>query len=272
MTTIPTPVASVLTRNNVKVTGNAAGRPVVFVHGFGCSQEVWRHVIPYFEKEYKVVAFDHVGAGQSDLSAYDRGKYDSLHGYADDVNEIFEALDLSDAVYVGHSVSAMVGILASIQDPSRFGSLVLVGPSARYVDDGDYVGGFGASDIDSLLDTLDSNYLGWSSELAPIMMGNIDRPELAEELTQNFCSTNPDIARQFARVTFLSDNRRDLERVTVPTIVLQNTDDVIAPVAVGEYVHEHIAGSQYVMLTSTGHCPNLSDPAQLAREILSFIE
>jgi sigma-B regulation protein RsbQ len=258
-------------RNNVHVSGNPEGRPIVFAHGFGCSQEVWRHVAPLFEDEFTVVLFDHVGAGGSDLAAYDRGKYDSLHGYADDVLEILEDLDLSDAVYVGHSVSAMVGILAANHDGSRFGSLVLVGPSARYLDDVGYVGGFGKADIDSLLDSLDANYLGWSSALAPLMMGNGDRPELAEELTQNFCSTDPGIARQFARVTFLSDNRRDLARVTIPTLILQSTDDVIAPLKVGQFVHEQIAGSRMAVLTSTGHCPNLADPVQLAREIRAFL-
>ena len=263
--------ASAVVRNNVTVTGNPAGRPVVFAHGFGCSQEVWRNVTPYFETDYRVIVFDNVGAGRSDLSAYDRGKYDSLDGYAQDVLEIMNELDLADAVYVGHSVSAMVGVLASNRDPSRFGALVLVGPSARYVNDREYVGGFEQSDIDSMLDTLDLNYLGWSRAIAPIMMGNSDRPELGQELTDNFCSTDPAIARHFARVTFLSDNRRDLAAVTTPTLVLQCTDDVIAPEIVGQYVHDHIAGSTMVTMTATGHCPNLSDPAQLAREIRGYL-
>lgn len=258
-------------RNNVTVSGNPAGRPIVFAHGFGCSQEVWRYVTPWFAPDYRIVLFDHVGAGRSDLSAYDRGKYDSLHGYADDVLDIMADLDLTDAVYVGHSVSAMVGILAAIHDPARFGALVLVGPSARYVDDRDYRGGFGQDDIESMLDTLDSNYLGWSSVMAPVMMANSDRPDLGRELTDNFCTTDPMIAQHFARVTFLSDNRRDLARVTVPTLVMQSTDDVIAPLEVGEFVHSQIAGSEYVLLSSTGHCPNLSDPDQLAREIRTYL-
>ncbi|QNE47839.1 alpha/beta hydrolase [Glaciihabitans sp. INWT7] len=260
-----------LVRNNVRVLGNPNGRPIVFSHGFGCSQEVWRHMVPFFERDYRVVLFDHVGAGGSNLAAYDHGKYDSLDGYAQDVLEIIDALGLTQAVFVGHSVSAMVGILAANRDSSRFGALVLVGPSARYVDDAEYRGGFARADIDSLLDTLDSNYLGWSATIAPLMMGNSDRPELGRELTENFCTTDPTIARHFARVTFLSDNRRDLARVSVPTLVLQSREDVIAPAPVGRYVHEQISGSQLVMLTSSGHCPNLSDPAQLARRILDFI-
>jgi sigma-B regulation protein RsbQ len=261
-----------IARNNVTISGNLEGRPVIFAHGFGCSQEVWRNVTPQFLAEYKVVLFDHVGAGQSDLSAYDRAKYDSLDGYAEDVNDILAQLDLHDVVYVGHSVSSMIGVLAANRDPSRFGSLVLVSPSARYINDGDYVGGFERPDIEAMLDTLDSNYLGWSTTMAPVMMGNPDRPELAAELTDNFCSTDPTIARHFARVTFLSDNRRDLAAVGVPTLIVQCTDDVIAPVEVGEFVHESIAGSELVLISATGHCPNLSDPVQLAREIRTFLE
>jgi sigma-B regulation protein RsbQ len=258
-------------RNNVRVTGNPAGRPMLFAHGFGCSQEMWRFVAPAFEADYQVILFDHVGAGGSDLSAYDRGKYDSLHGYADDVVEIVEELDLHDVVFVGHSVSSIVGVLAANRAPSRFGALVLVGPSPRYINDGEYVGGFEQADIDSLLDALDSNYLDWSATLAPVIMGNSDRPELGEELTESFCSTNPAIARHFAHVTFLSDNRRDLSRVTTPTLILQCRDDAIAPLPVGEYVHSQIAGSSFVLLEATGHCPNLSHPEELAARMREYL-
>jgi sigma-B regulation protein RsbQ len=258
-------------RNNVMVSGNPEGRPMVFAHGFGCSQEVWRAVTPYFERDYKVIRFDHVGAGGSDIAAYDRSKYDSLHGYAADLLEILEAEDLTDVVYVGHSVSSMIGVLASIRDPSRFGALVLVGPSPRYINDDDYVGGYEQADIDGLLDSLDGNYLGWSAVMAPVIMGNSDRPQLGEELTESFCSVNPAIASQFARVTFLSDNRRDLADVTVPTLVLQCSDDVIAPLPVGRYVHDHIAGSEFVLLPVTGHMPNLSGPGELAQAISDYL-
>jgi sigma-B regulation protein RsbQ len=258
-------------RNNVRVSGNPQGRPIVFAHGFGCSQEMWRHVAPLFADEYQIILFDHVGAGGSDLSAYDRGKYDSLHGYADDVLEIIEELDLRDVVFVGHSVSSMIGVLASIREPSRFGALILVGPSPRYINDGNYVGGFEKEDIDSLLESLNSNYLGWSSVMAPVIMGNADRPELGEELASSFCRVDPAIASQFARVTFQSDNRTDLARVVTPTLVLQSSDDVIAPLPVGAFVHDQIARSQLVILTSTGHIPNLSDPEQLVAEIRAFL-
>lgn len=268
---VSAPALDILRRNNVNVSGDASGRPIVFAHGFGCSQQMWRDVAPGFVTDHRVVLFDHVGAGDSDLSAYDRRKYDSLHGYADDVLEILDALDLRDVVYVGHSVSSMVGVLAAIHDPSRFGALVLVGPSPRYLNDVGYVGGFDQADIEAMLDSLDANYLGWSSAMAPVIMGNSDRPELADELTTSFCLSDPAIARHFARVTFLSDNRRDLARVTTPTLVLQCTDDVIAPLTVGQYVHDSIAGSELVVMSATGHCPNLSDPGQLIAQIRTYL-
>jgi sigma-B regulation protein RsbQ len=271
VTSISPEKSRVSVRNNVTVLGNPNGRPIVFAHGFGCNQGVWREVYGPFLADYRVVLFDHVGAGGSDLSAYDFGKYDSLNGYADDVVEIFDDLDVRDAVYVGHSVSAMVGILAANEAPERFGSLVLLGPSPRYINDAHYVGGFEEEDIRALLDELDSNYLGWSAALAPLMMGNPDRPELGEELTDNFCSTDPTIARHFGRVTFLSDNRDDLDAVDVPTLILQSTNDIIAPDVVGRYVHEHITGSQFVTLSTTGHCPNLSGPAEVVEAIQAFL-
>ena len=261
----------VLRRNNVSVSGNPLGRPVVFAHGFGCSQEVWRDVLPYFLGDYKVVLIDLVGSGHSDLTAYDRGKYDSLNGYAVDVLQVLEALDLTDAVYVGHSVSATIGVLAANRNASRFGALVLVGPSPRYVNDGDYIGGFEQADIDSLLDSLDANYLGWSAVMAPVIIGNPDRPELGSALTTSFCSADPAIARHFAHVTFLSDNRRDLASVSLPTLVLQCSEDVIAPSTVGAYVHDQIEGSTLVQLTATGHMPSMADPDELAGEILAWL-
>lgn len=264
-------LSDVRQRNNVTVSGNPAGRPIVFAHGFGCSSEMWRDVAPRFEDEYLVVRFDNVGAGASDVSAYDRGKYDSLHGYAEDVLEILEDLDLSDVVFVGHSVSSMIGVLASTQKPERFGALVLVGPSPRYVNTEGYTGGFEQADIDSLLDSLDANYLGWSSAMAPLIMGNSSQPELGESLTESFCSTDPTIASHFARVTFLSDNRHDLARVSTPTLILQCQEDVIAPLEVGQYVHESIQGSSLVILDATGHCPNLSAPDEVTAEIRAFL-
>jgi sigma-B regulation protein RsbQ len=264
-------VPNVLERNRVTVRGVPSGRPMLFAHGFGCDQEMWRFVAPDFEVDHRVVLFDHVGSGRSDLAAYDPEKYGSLQGYADDVVEICSDLGLTDVVYVGHSVSSMIGVLAYRQAPELFGALVMVGPSPRYVDDGDYVGGFSRNDIVGLLDSLDSNHLGWSTQMAPVIMGNADRPELGEELTNSFCSTDPDIARQFARVTFLSDNRADLSAVRVPTLVLQCSADVIAPEPVGRYVHEHVPGSVFTQLAATGHCPNLSAPEETTAAIRAFL-
>ncbi len=244
---------------------------MLFAHGFGCDQHMWRHVAPAFEATHRVLLFDHVGAGRSDLSAYDPEKYSSLEGYAADVVEIVREHDLTDVVFVGHSVSAMIGVLAAAQEPDRFSRLVLVGPSPRYIDDGDYVGGFGKEDIDELIDSLDSNYLGWSAVMAPVIVGNPDRPELGEELTNSFCRTDPAIARQFARVTFYSDNRADLARVRTPALVLQCAEDPIAPTVVGRYVHENLPGSRFVQLTATGHCPNLSAPAETVDAIQAFV-
>jgi sigma-B regulation protein RsbQ len=261
----------VVDRNNVVVSGRPDGRPVVFAHGFGCDRNMWRYVAPEFEADHRVVLFDHVGAGHSDISAYDREKYGSLRGYVDDVLEILDALRLTGVVFVGHSVSAIIGVLAAAERPELFDRLVLVGPSPRYVDDQGYVGGFSRPDIEELLDSLDSNYLGWSAAMAPVIMGNPDRPELGTELTNSFCRTDPEIARHFARVTFLSDNRADLARVRTPALILQCSDDVIAPTAVGDYVHREMPGSTLVRLAATGHCPNLSAPQETVAAIKAYL-
>jgi len=260
-----------LRRNNVKLSGPEGGQAMIFAHGFGCDQNMWRFVTPAFEETYRIVLFDHVGAGQSDPSAYSRGKYESLKGYASDVLEICRELGLTRAIFVGHSVSAMIGVLAALQEPDRFERLVLVGPSPRYIDDEDYAGGFSREDIEGLLETLDSNYLGWSTAMAPVIMGNPDRPELGVELTNSFCRTNPEIAKHFARVTFLSDNRADLPRLTTRSLILQCRDDAIAPRSVGEYVHSQIPDSELVLLEATGHCPNLSAPQETIAAIQGFL-
>src|SRR3982075_135602 len=263
-------MASVIKRNNVHVRG-AGDRTMVFAHGFGCDQNMWRFVAPEFEGDFKVVLFDHVGAGGSDLSAYDARKYSTLFGYADDIVEIGRELNLKDAVFVGHSVSAMIGILASLKAPGMFGRLVLVGPSARYIDDIGYVGGFSEKQIDELLNFLEDNHMGWSAAMAPSIMGNPDRPELGEELTNSFCRTDPDIAKAFARVTFTSDNRSDLPEVSVPTLILQCKEDIIASTVVGEFVHRQIPASKMVVLDATGHCPNLSAPREVVSAIQAFV-
>jgi sigma-B regulation protein RsbQ len=258
-------------RNNVRTSGVPGARPIVFAHGFGCDQAMWRFVAPDFEVDHRVVLFDHVGAGGSDLSAYDPLKYGSLAGYAADVVDLCRGLELRDVVFVGHSVSAMIGVLALRQAPELFGALVMVGPNPRYVDDDPYVGGFSRPDIVALLDALEANHLGWSARMAPVIMGNPDRPELTAELTNSFCRTDPVIARQFARVTFLSDNRADLPAVRVPTLVLQCSQDVIAPDVVGRYVHENVPDSVFTRLAATGHCPHLSAPEETTAAIRAFL-
>jgi len=245
---------------------------MLLAHGFGCDQNMWRHVVPAFEQDFRVIRFDYVGHGQSDASAFDRTRYDSLDGYAEDVLQICEALAVEDAVFVGHSVSAMIGVLAAKKAPTRFSSMVMVGPSPRYLNDADYVGGFSREEIDGLLDFLDSNHLGWSSTMAPVIMGHPDRPELAAELTSSFCRTDPEIAKQFARVTFLSDNRADLAGIEVKCLILQCSNDVIAPLPVGEYLHATIPGSELVVLRATGHCPHLSDPAETISAMKAFLD
>jgi sigma-B regulation protein RsbQ len=262
---------SALLRNNVVVHGVPEARPMVFAHGFGCDQNMWRHVWPAFADDHRVVLFDHVGLGGSDAGAFDPTRYATLRGYAQDVLEICHELDLSDVVFVGHSVSSIIGILAAIEEPELFGRLVLVGPSPRYIDDADYRGGFSREDIDELLASMESNYLGWSRAMAPVIMGNGDRPELGEELTNSFCRADPEIARHFARVTFLSDNRGDLGQVAVPSLVLQCSHDAIAPAAVGRYVDDRLPDSRLVMLEATGHCPNLSAPDETIAAIRSFL-
>ena len=261
---------SVRARNNIQISGRGT-KPMIFAHGYGCDQNMWRFVAPGFEEDYRIILFDHVGAGKSDLSAFDRAKYGALDGYADDVLEICREVRAEGAIFVGHSVSAMIGVLAAIKEPGRFDKLVLIGPSPRYVNDDDYIGGFERNDIDELLDFLDSNYLGWSSTMAPVIMGNPDRPELGEELANSFCRTDPEIAKHFARVTFLSDNRADLPKVETSSLILQCAQDAIAPEAVGHYVHRHLPNSELVLMRATGHCPNLSAPEETYAAMRAFV-
>ena len=261
---------TVVQRNNVRISGNGP-KTMLFAHGFGCDQNMWRHMTPAFEESYRVVLFDHVGAGNSDITSYNREKYGTLDGYAVDVLEICDELRLKDVIFVGHSVSAMIGVLAARRQPQRFDALVLVGPSPRYINDDGYTGGFSRGDIEELLESLDSNYLGWSTAMAPAIMGNGDRPELGAELANSFCRTDPDIAAHFARVTFLSDNRQDLSAVDVPTLILQCTDDIIAPRSVGEFVQARMPRSELVYLNAVGHCPNLSAPVETTAAMKEFL-
>ncbi|HEX6243562.1 MAG TPA: alpha/beta hydrolase [Polyangiales bacterium] len=257
-------------RNNVHVIGFGS-RPLIFAHGYGCDQNMWRLLTPEFEREYRIILYDLTGAGRSDLSAYDRVRHGSLRGHALDLLEILADCTQEPAVFVGHSVSAMIGLLADIEAPHRFAAHVMIGPSPCYVNDGDYVGGFSRSDIDSLLETLDSNYLGWAGAMAPTIMGAPDHPELGQELTNSFCATDPEIAKHFARVTFLSDNRLDLPKLQTRTLILQCSDDVIAPLQVGDYLHAKIPNSSLRLVENIGHCPHLSAPRAIADAMKAFL-
>jgi sigma-B regulation protein RsbQ len=261
---------SIVQRNNVKVLGNGS-RPLMFAHGYGCDQNMWRAMVPAFEADYKIILFDYVGAGLSDPSAFHRTRYSTLNGYAADVLEIIDDLHLTHVNFVGHSVSSMIGALASIKRPELFENLIMIGPSPCYINDGDYVGGFAKADIEDLLDMLDKNHLGWSAMMAPIIMGNSDRPELTAELEASFCRTDPVFAQHFARVTFLSDNRADLNQVTTRTLILQCAEDSIAPKTVGEYVHRCLPNSELVIMGATGHCPHLSAPSTVSKAMQGFL-
>ena len=267
-----TTTMSVSQRNNVRVFGKGA-QPMLFAHGFGCDQHMWRYITPAFENDYKIILFDYVGSGKSDLSAYNPQRYSSLQGYAQDVLEICRELKLQDVIFVGHSVSSMIGALAAIEAPEFFDRLVMVGPSPSYINDGPYIGGFERKDIEGLLETMEKNYIGWANFLAPQIMGHGDRPELGQELTESFCSTDPVIARQFAEATFYSDNREDLRKVKTPCLVLQCSEDIIAPVEVGQYLAGHLPNSVLRVMKATGHCPHMSEPEEtivLIREYLSL--
>ncbi|RYF96641.1 MAG: alpha/beta hydrolase [Chitinophagaceae bacterium] len=257
-------------RNNVKITGSG-DQPMLFAHGFGCDQAMWGSVIPFFEKDYRIITFDYVGHGKSDMSGYNPHRYSSLHGYAQDVLDIITELDLNKVIFVGHSVSCMIGMLAAIQSPEHFSELIMVGPSPHYLNDSGYHGGFERTEILELLEGMSANYRGWSGAMAPAIMGNADRPELGAELTASFCSTDPAVARQFAEVTFLSDNREDLRYSPVPALILQCADDIIAPGSVGKYLSEHLPDSSIVFLSATGHCPHMSAPEETAAAINDYL-
>ncbi|MBB5180193.1 sigma-B regulation protein RsbQ [Planomicrobium koreense] len=261
----------VIHRNNIKIYGNGE-KTLLFGHGFGCDQEVWSGVAPAFTEQYRVVLFDYVGSGQSDKSQYSIERYNSLHGYKQDLLDVCDELQLKNILFVGHSVSSMIGMLASIERPELFEKLVMIGPSPYYLNDEDYQGGFDQSDIAELLDMMEINYKEWAKYLAPVVMQNEERPGLAQEFEQILCANDPVIARKFAEVTFLSDVRSELSKVHVPTLILQPQFDAIAPPNVSQYVHEHIDGSQLVVMEAMGHNPHLSDPEETVYCIKDFLE
>lgn len=263
-------VSGITQRNNVRITGEGT-KVILFAHGFGCDQNMWRFIIPSYEKNYKVVLFDYVGCGKSDLSSYNEERYSTLNGYAEDIIEICKELDLKDVIFVGHSVSSMIGVLAYVQAPELFERMIFICPSPRYINDLGYVGGFEKKDLEDLLEVMDSNYIGWSSFLAPVVMKNPDMPELTEELQKSFCSIEPRITKKFAEVTFFSDNRNDLRKIKIPTLILQCSDDAIAPDEVGDYVHDNIKNSTLTKMEATGHCPHMSHPQETIDKMDEFL-
>lgn len=261
----------VLRRNNVTVKGDGE-QVLLFAHGFGCDQQMWRYVTPPFERDYKVVLFDYVGCGKSDIIQYNPNRYDSLHGYALDILEICEALQLREVILIGHSVSAVIGLLASIQKPEYFKAHILVCPSACYINKPGYYGGFEEADLEELMEVMDSNYLGWSNYLAPVVMKNADKPDLTEELAKSFCSMDKEITQNFARATFFSDNREDLAKVQQPCLILQCAEDDIASEKVGEYVHSKLKDSQIRYMKATGHCPHMSHPEETILYMTEYLQ
>jgi sigma-B regulation protein RsbQ len=261
---------SVSLRHHVKVAGSGPAT-LVFAHGFGCDQNMWRMLAPRYASRFKTVTFDWVGSGKSDLAAYDSSKYASLKGYAADLLDVVDEFAAGPVIFVGHSVSAMIGLLAGVEAPHKLAAHIMIGPSPSYINDGDYVGGFTRNDIDGLLDMLESNYLGWASSMAPAIMGAPERPELGEELASSFCRTDPDIAKQFARVTFLSDNRLDVPKLAAPSLIIQSREDIIAPLAVGEYLQRMLPNGTLRVVDNVGHCPHLSAPSASAAAIDEFL-
>lgn len=259
-----------MTRNNIHIHGQGR-RPMVFAHGLGCDQTMWRMIARAFETDHKIVLFDHVGSGGSDRAAYDRSRYQSLQGYAEDLLELYAALDLRDSIFVGHSVSGMIGLLAANRAPERFSRLIMLGPSPRYLDDGGYVGGFGRGDIENLLKIMSMDYVAWSKQMAVAAMARPDRPELVNELTSSFANADPHIMRHFAEVTFLSDTRAELPHCQTPTLIMQCQNDIVVPLAVGEYLQHTLPNSRQVLMRATGHYPHLSAPDETIQVIRDYL-
>lgn len=261
----------VFKKNNINIFGKGT-QPMLFAHGYGCNQEMWRLVTPAFEEDYQIHLFDHVGSGESQVEKYDFSKYKSLQGYADDLIDICDSLSLKRSVLVAHSVSSMIATLAAVSRPDLFDKLIMIGPSPRYINEGEYFGGFDQQDIDELIETLESNYLGWSSFITPVIVGNPEKEEYSNELHTSFCSMDPAIAKHFAKVTFTGDNRQDLQKLKTPTLIIQTHPDVIAPKEVGNYVHSQISNSELVQLDCSGHCPHLTAPDLVIEAIRNFLK
>lgn len=263
--------SDVLARHNVKIFGKGT-QPLLFSHGLGCDQNVWHLIVPAFQNDYKIILFDFIGSGQSDISSYNKEKYASLHGYADDVLAICEKLQLKEVILVGHSVSSVIGILAAIKNPTVFSRLIMIGPSPRYINEPGYIGGFEKDEIDELLALMRDNYRDWAAFFGPKAMANPERPELSENLIDSLCTADPAITYDFAKATFLSDNRNDLPILKTPSLILQTAEDIVAPLQVGEYMHKNIPGSTLCNMNATGHFPHLSAPQETIELIKNYLE
>ena len=261
---------NIIVRNNVTILGQG-DQPLIFAHGFGCDQNMWRFITPAFMDKYKIILFDYVGSGNSDINAYSSEKYQSLQGYVQDLLDIIETLSLQNSIFVGHSISAMIGLLASIQHPDYFKKLIMIGPSPCYLNDDGYRGGFERSDIAELLDMMEMNFTGWASYMAPIAMSNPEQPALTQELKQTFIAADPIIAKEFAEVTFLSDHRSELPKVSVPSLIIQCSEDSIVPISVGDYLHQHLKNSTLQLMEAKGHYPHISHPNETIQCIADFL-
>jgi sigma-B regulation protein RsbQ len=261
----------IIKRNHVNVQGQG-NQTLIFAHGFGADQTVWRHIVAAFDSDYRIVLFDHVGAGKSDFTAYSRSRYSSLYGYAEDLLELCAELKLTHTILVGHSVSAMIALLASVMEPQRFSRLIFIGASPRYLNDVDYHGGFEQSDLDALYAAMSANYEAWACGFfAPLMMGNPERPSLAREYAATLAAIRPDIALAVARAIFQSDFRAHLPRLTLPTLIIQSSDDKAVPPNVGRYLAAKIPKSQLVNINAQGHVPHLSAPDEVIRAIRAYL-
>lgn len=261
---------NIIDRNNVKVFGKGT-QPMMFAHGFGCDQTMWRYITAAFEEHYKIVLFDYVGCGKSDMSCYDPADYSSLEGYAQDVIDICHALQLRDVILVGHSVSGMIGAMAARQEPHRFSRIIMLGPSACYINDVNYKGGLERNMVEGIIASIESGSGEWPHQLGPVVMGNPDRPELADELISLFCNVAPEVARQFARATFLTDSRASLSGLNVPTLILQCTNDIVAPEEAGAFIHKHVPDSTFIKMKATGHVPQVSAPEETVQIMKSYL-
>lgn len=262
---------NVVERNNVRIIGEGE-QTIICAHGFGCEQSMWQYIAPSFTEKYKLVLFDYVGAGLSDLSAYSTDKYATLDGYKQDVLDLVDGLQLENSIFIGHSISSMIGMLAAIERPEIFEKIIMIGPSPCYLNKSDgFQGGFEESDVWELLELMEINFSGWASYMAPTTMGDDATQELKDGLRDVFVSTNPKIAREFAEVTFFSDYRSRLSELTVPTLIVQCSEDSIVPLHVGEYLHENLGNSELKVMQAKGHYPHISHPVETVELITNFL-